>query len=114
MSNKKSEKIKADIANIFSGHVTSLKITAGLGEFQLKSKKHGVKEFTFEAKDAGYLAIIVASLSSNHKVVVQLATGNFEGGISSIIMGDLPKQPKPEKSAKIKENENRPPETSVN
>ena len=66
MSNKKSEKTKKDVTNLFVGHATGLKITAGHCEFLLKTKKHGTQLFVIDPKEIGYLGIVLAAFTGKH------------------------------------------------
>jgi hypothetical protein len=102
MSKKKSELAKKDITNLFSGHIAGLKISAGLCEFQVKSKKHGMQQFTIDAKDGVYFGVVIAAFSGKHKITVQPAidSGNV-GGIASIIIGELQKPQPPDKPVKV-------------
>jgi hypothetical protein len=112
MGNKKSEKTNKNEPNLFSGHVSSLKISAGRCEFQVKSKKHGVQHFAVDAKESGYFSIVVAAMAGKHKITVQPAIGfGSEGGIASITIGELQKATKPEKPVKAKKAEKTPAET---
>lgn len=114
MSNKKSEKVKKNVTNLFSGHVAGLKIAAGLCEFQMKSKKHGVQQFTVDAKESGYFGVVVAAMAGKHKIAVQPAIGfGSEGGIASITIGELQKVPKPDKPVKAKKAEKASTETAT-
>lgn len=106
MSNKKSEKIKKDSADLSVGHVSGLKITASFYEFALKTKKHGTQFFTVEPKETGYFGIVVAAIASKHKITVQSLVDNGSlRRISSITVGEFQKEPKPEKPIKVKKAE---------
>ncbi len=105
MSNKKSEKIKKNEANLFSGSITGIKIAAEQCEFQVKSKKHGVQHFSIDPKVSVYFGVIVAALAGKHKVTVQTASeiGN-EKSLTSIAVGELQKFETPEKIKKTKKS----------
>jgi hypothetical protein len=114
MGNKKSEKTKKNEPNLFSGHVSGLKIFAGLCEFQVKGKKHGVQQFSIDAKGNGYFDVVVAAMAGKHKITVQSAIGfGAEGGIASITIGELQKVAKIEKPVKAKKAENVSTETTT-
>ncbi len=92
MSNKKPEKIKMSEVKEFSGPLIGFKIAAGLCEFQLKSKKHGVQQFSFDTKDNFFFGVVVAAISGKHKISVQTAAGNGSvRSIASITIGELQK-----------------------
>jgi hypothetical protein len=112
MGNKKSEKTKKNEPNLFSGHVSGLKISAGLCEFQVKGKKHGTQQFVIDAKGNGYFDVVLAAMAGKYKITVRPTIGfGSEGGIASITIGELQKPPKPKKPVTAKKAEKAKTET---
>jgi hypothetical protein len=107
-------RLESFCSNLCSGHVSGLKISVGLCEFQVKSKKNGVQQFTIDAKESGYFGVVVAAMAGKHKITVQPAIGfGSEGGIASIIIGELHKPPMQENPVKAKKAEKAATETAT-